>query len=66
MSEVESGVAPDKRSPQSQLINEPVVLRVSVVVLSCPQGVGHSLHAVYNGAREVVGRVHSGELGRGL
>ena len=63
MSEVHPGKVPDTRSSDPELINEPVVLHVTVVVLRGTQRVRNTLHAVYDRAGEVVGRVHSEDRG---
>ena len=62
MCQIESGVAPNKGSPQPQLVYEPVVLWISIVVLCGAQGVGYTLYTVHYRARKVVGGVNSGEL----
>jgi len=56
--EIESGVGPDVRLTNAECVNEPVELVVPVHVLRGPEGVGDSLHAVHDGAGEVVGGVH--------
>lgn len=57
--EVESGVLPDVRFPDAQGVDEPIELLVTVVVLGGPEGMGHALQTVHNGAGKVVGRVDS-------
>ena len=54
----ESGVGVDVRLPEAQSVDEPEELLVPVHVLRRPQGMGHSLDAVHDGASKVVGRVH--------
>ena len=61
--EVEPGVLPDVGLAEAQRVDHPVELVVAVVVLGGPQGVGHPLKAVHDGAGEVVGRVHPGSGG---
>ena len=55
--EVESTVLPDIGLPDAQLLNEPVVLWVPVVVLSGPQSVGDPLDTVHYRTSKIVGGV---------
>lgn len=57
--EVESTVLPDVNVSQSEFLEKPEVLVVSVVVLGGTEGVGDPLNRVYYGAGEVVCRIHS-------
>lgn len=63
--EVEPGVLPDVGPPEVQGVDHPVELLIAVVVLCGPQGVGHPLHAVYDGAGKVVRWVHPEGKGGG-
>ena len=56
--EVEPGILPDVGLPEAQRVDNPVELVVAVVVLGGPEGVGHPLQAVHDGAGKVVRRVH--------
>lgn len=56
--EVEPSVLPDVGFPQTQGIDYPVELLISVVVLCGAESVGHTLNAVYDGAGEVVRGVY--------
>jgi len=58
--EVEPSILPDVRLPEAQRVNHPVELFIAVVVLCGPEGVGHPLQAVHDGAGEVVCWVHPG------
>jgi hypothetical protein len=43
---------------QVEVLEEPLVLAIPVVVLVGATGVGHTLNRVHDGAREIVDRVH--------
>lgn len=55
--EVETGETPIVDTAELQCLDEPLVLRVAVVVLRGTECVGNALHGVDNGAAEVVRRV---------
>ena len=48
--------------PLTQCVQDPVVLLVSVVILSGPESVSHVLHTVHYRAGKVIGWVHSEKL----
>ena len=56
---VEATVLIDVWLTDAQLLTEPLVLWVSVVVLCCAQSMGHSFEAVHNRTGKVVCGVHS-------
>ena len=56
--QVEATVFVHIRLPDPQLLTEPRVLRVSVVILGGTQGMSHAFMAVDDGARKIVRRVH--------
>lgn len=45
----------------TQLLNKPIILWISVMVLCGSQGVSYSLNTVHNGACEIVCGIHSVE-----
>lgn len=58
---VESGVLPDVGLPEAQGVDYPVELLVTVVVLSGPESMGHTLQTVHDGTGKVVCWVNSGK-----
>ena len=52
--EVEATVFVHVGLPDAQSLAEPRVLRVSVMVLCSPQGMGHALQAVHDGTGKVI------------
>ena len=45
----------------TQLLNKPIILWITVMVLCGSQGVSYSLNTVHNGASEIVCGIHSVE-----
>jgi len=55
----QASVFPDVRFAQTQRVNEPIVLLVTIVVFSGTKGVSHIFYAIDDGAGEIVRRVNS-------
>lgn len=56
--EVETAEVPDGDGPDVQRFNKPVVLRVTIAVLVCPQSMRYAFEGVDDRAREVVSGVN--------